>query len=125
MFFKTDAAAGSNLYGCSAANTWTLQSSASTTTAANYSLSFTSQSAVTVAHNLNTVNVLVQCYDTGSTALEYSSMTVTNANQVVVNFLSPQSGRCVVNGTGGTGATSSVGEANTGANAGVGGQGLY
>ncbi|MCC6589447.1 MAG: hypothetical protein IT168_22295 [Bryobacterales bacterium] len=126
MFFKTDAAAGSNLYGCSAANTWTLQSAPATITAANFSVSFTSQSAVTVAHNLNTVNVLVQCYDTGSTALEYSSMTVTNANQVLVNFLSPQSGRCVVNGAGGTsGGGASGGEANTGANAGAGGQGLY
>jgi hypothetical protein len=104
MFFKTDAPAGSNLYGCTAANSWSLQAGGGGSMGPgtpNASQSFTAQTTVTIVHDLNSLNVIVQCYDTASRAIEYNSVTVTNANQVVVTFQSPQSGRCVVNGTGG------------------------
>lgn len=103
MFFKTDAPAGSNLYGCAATNSWSLQAGSAGATGPgtpNASQSFTAQTTVTIVHDLNSLNVIVQCYDTASRAIEYNSVTVTNANQVAVTFQSPQSGRCV-NGTGG------------------------
>jgi hypothetical protein len=178
-FFKTDAAAGQNLYACTAQNVWTLQSGAGgvpsasghanqvlsndgvtvgwrslggdaggapdavTVTGiqgrpvgatapadgqvlrwsetagrwepaiaeaaggANYSQAFTSQTSVTMpggAHGLGTANVIVECYDGGtpSRKLEADSISVDPATfDITVTFANPQSGRCVVNGSGG------------------------
>jgi len=105
MFFKTNAPAGSNLYGCVATNTWSLQAGGSSGSSGpgtpNASQTFTAQTSVTIVHDLSSLNVIVQCYDSASRAIEYNSVTVTDANRVAVTFQSPQSGRCVVNGTGG------------------------
>lgn len=133
MFFKTDAPSGSNLYGCVAANTWSLQSgggSGSGTGSPNPSVSFSNAALVNVTHALGTINVLVQCYNAANQAIEYHSLAVADNNTVAVTFAAPQSGRCVVNGTGGSGSGgggggSTSGESNTASNTGAGGQGLF
>ena len=73
----------------------------------NYGQSFTSQTSVSIpgsAHGLNTANVVVECYDNSVPAhrVETGSVTVDPATfDVGVTFTTPQSGRCVVNGSGG------------------------
>jgi hypothetical protein len=55
-------------------------------------------------HNLNTPNLVVSCYDSASPAnmIEPSNITVNQSTyDVAISFLQPQSGRCVVNGSGG------------------------
>lgn len=105
MFFKTDAPAGSNLYGCAATNTWSLQAGGGTGPSEpgtpNASQTFTAQTSVTIAHNLSSLNVIVQCYDSANRAIETNSVTVNDSNTVAVTFQAAQTGRCVVNGTGG------------------------
>lgn len=131
MFFKSNAPAGTNLYGCAATNVWSQQAGGTGGSGAgtpNVSQSFTSSTAVTVNHALGTTNVIVQCYDTISKAIEAGTVTVIDASSVAITFQSPQSGRCVVNGTGGSGAGGSgggTGESNTGSNAGTGGVGPF
>ncbi|MGC8807881.1 MAG: hypothetical protein ACP5QB_10135 [Thiomonas sp.] len=68
---------------------------------ANYSQSFTSQTSVSLTHNAGTTNVLVACYDANNREIIPQSVTVTDANTVTVTFGSAQSGRCVVNSSGG------------------------
>jgi hypothetical protein len=84
--------------------------------AANYAEPFTSQTAVTVAgstHNLGTSNLIVDCYDDATPANRIEPNTVTvdpSTFDVIVTFTAPQSGKCVLNGSGGGagGAVSSV-----------------
>jgi len=72
----------------------------------NYSQSFTSQTTIVIAgttHGLGTANVIVGCYDNSVPALRItpSSITVHPATyDVTVTFISAQSGRCVLNGSG-------------------------
>lgn len=117
MFFKTGAAAGSNVYGCTAANTWTVEGGATATP--NYSKPFTSVTTLSILgteHLLNTANLLVTCYDSESPAhiVEPDSVTVDPVTyNVAIAFAQAQSGRCVVNGnslsgSGGGGAVASV-----------------
>jgi hypothetical protein len=179
-FFKTDAAAGQNLFACTSANVWTLESGASGlptvpgnanrvlsndgTTAdwralagdlsgapqavtvtgiqgrpigslapadgqvlkwssadsqwepavaqaaggVNYSQTFSSQTSVSIlgsAHGLGTANLIVDCYDNATPArrIEADSISVDPSSfDVSVSFANPQSGRCVVNGSGST-----------------------
>jgi hypothetical protein len=74
----------------------------------NYAKSFFSATSVTILgteHSLATSNLIVACYDNTTTPLrrvEPDSVTVDPATyNVVVNFSQPQSGACVVNGSGG------------------------
>lgn len=109
LFFDTDATPGSNIYACTATDTWTLQAGGNSV--ANTDHTFTAQTSVVLNHALNTTRILVQCYDatTNGNAIGFNSLTVTDANNVTVGFASPQTGRCVVNGgsggVGGGGAT--------------------
>jgi len=128
LFFDSDAPAGANLYGCVSANTWALETGGGAG-AENPSQSFTAQTVVTLAHNLGTQNILVRCYDGANRAIEFDSLVVTGGNSAVVTFATPQTGRCVANGTGGGGTGGGggggSGEANTASNVGVGGVGLF
>ncbi len=73
----------------------------------NYSQAFTSQTSVTMAggaHGLGTANVIVECYDSGtpSRRIEVDSVAVDPATfDITVTFANAQTGRCVVNGSGG------------------------
>jgi hypothetical protein len=74
----------------------------------NYSQSFFNATNVTILgtqHNLLTSNLIVACYDNSVSPLrrvEPDSVTLDPATfNVVVNFTQPQSGVCVVNGSGG------------------------
>lgn len=74
----------------------------------NYSQSFfnaTSVSILGTSHNLVTSNLIVACYNNTVSPLvrvEPDSVTIDPATyNVVVNFTQPQSGVCVVNGSGG------------------------
>ncbi len=132
MYFKSDAPAGGNLYGCVSANTWSQQAGGagggSGAGTPNVSQSFTTATAVTVNHALATTNVIVQCYDGASKAIEANTVTVIDSSSVAVTFSSPQSGRCVVNGTGGSGGGGGgggSGESNTASNVGTAGIGPF
>jgi hypothetical protein len=74
----------------------------------NYSAAFTSQTSVTIAgsaHGYKSANLLVQCFDTGtSIVVPYSVAINSSSYDVTIGFSAPQSGRCVVNG-GGPGGT--------------------
>ena len=67
-----------------------------------YASSFTSQTSVTIAgtaHQLNTPNLVVNCYDTETPAMEVEPNTVSvnlTTYDVTISFAQPQSGRCVV-----------------------------
>lgn len=69
-------------------------------TAFVYSQSFTTQTTVALAHNLNTLAVLVQCYDGGSppSLVDPASAVITDANTVTVTFGVAQTGKCIVVG---------------------------
>ena len=97
MYYLSNANPGYNLFYCTSANVWT----AAGASAPNYSQSFTAQTSVTLAHNLGTTNVMVQCYDANNHQVEFATFTITDLNDVAVTFFTPQTGRCVVNGFGG------------------------
>jgi hypothetical protein len=73
----------------------------------NYSQAFTAQTVVSMpggAHGLGTANVIVGCYDGAipRRRIEADSVTIDPATfDITVSFATPQSGRCVVNGSGG------------------------
>ncbi len=77
------------------------------TGAENFSLDFTSATVLNLDHNLGTQSVLVGCSDPAGQAVIPDSVRVVDANRVTVSFLVAQSGRCVVNATGGGGGSSS------------------
>lgn len=113
-FLKTNAAPGQNLYVCTAPGdpgTWTVQGG---TSAPNYYQGFTNQSNVTLAHNLNSAAIVVVCYDSAASpnSVEFNSLHIVNVNTAAVTFGAPQSGTCVVNGSGGGGGGSSAGGAS-------------
>jgi hypothetical protein len=72
----------------------------------NYGVPFTGQTVVTIlgtTHKLGTKNLIVACYDDANpaNALDVASHTVDGSSyDVIVTFLTPQSGYCVVNGSG-------------------------
>jgi hypothetical protein len=70
---------------------------------ANPTVSFTSQTSVTFTHNLNTLNVLIQCYDGSDNLIAQNGHQLTSVNAATVTFSAAQTGRCVANGTGGSG----------------------
>lgn len=85
----------------------------------NYSKTFFNATSVTILgteHNLVTSNLIVACYDnTVSPLLRVEPDTVTldpATYNVVVNFNQPQSGACVVNGSGGGTPISLSGDLN-------------
>ncbi len=87
-----------------------------------YASSFTSQTAVTIpgtAHQLNTANLVVYCYDTETPAMEVDPDTVSvnlTTYDVTINFATAQSGRCVVSSGGsGSGGSGSGGSGAAGA----------
>jgi hypothetical protein len=67
----------------------------------NPGVSFTAQTSVTFTHNLNTLNVLIQCYDGSDNAIAYNGLTLTSVNAASITFAAAQTGRCAANGTGG------------------------
>lgn len=73
------------------------------TGSANPSQSFTSQTSVTFTHNLNSMNVLIACYDGSNVLIEPNSLTLSSVNAAAVTFSQAQTGRCVANATGGGG----------------------
>ncbi len=78
---------------------------------ANFSLDFTAATSVTLSHNLATRSVLIGCTDTSGQAVIPDAVRVLDENRVQVDFAVAQSGKCVVNasgGGGGAGAVSSV-----------------
>jgi hypothetical protein len=78
----------------------------------NYSASFTSASSVTIPgsqHKFPNSNLVVTCYDNASPAnlVEPNKVTIDPATlNVTVSFAAAQTGRCVVNGSGGLGLNS-------------------
>ena len=85
----------------------------------NFGGAFTAVTTLSILgtqHNLNTSNLLVNCYDNAAPAnlIEPSHVTIDPVTyNVTVTFATPQSGKCLVNGSGGVGmgATSLTGAA--------------
>ncbi len=111
---------GGQLLGWSAANaTWT---PTTFQVPPNFGGTFNNVTTFTIPgtqHNLNTANLLVSCYDTASPAnlIEPGQVTIDPASfNVTVRFATPQSGKCLVNGSGGVsmGATALTGSATLG-----------
>lgn len=104
LFFNTAAQPGTNVYGCTATNTWSAQSGL--VSVPNYGRPFTTLTTLVILgteHLLNTPNILVSCYDNGSPArvIEPDSVTVNGTTyDVTIQFVQAQSGRCVLNGNG-------------------------
>ncbi|MFZ5926183.1 MAG: hypothetical protein ACOYX1_01935 [Acidobacteriota bacterium] len=78
--------------------------------AANFSLDFSGATTVDLSHNLGTRAVLVGCGDQTGLGVIPDSVAVLDENRVRVTFAVAQTGRCVVNASGGAGggAVSSV-----------------
>ncbi len=74
----------------------------------NFALDFTNATTVSLDHNLGRQSVLVGCVDSAGQAVIADSVRVVDANRVQVIFAVPQSGRCVVNATGGGGGGGTV-----------------
>jgi hypothetical protein len=113
---------GSVLRWNSANNEWEMGAAGT----ANYSSSFSGATAVTIPgseHGMTTVNLVVTCYDDGSPARTVEPDTVgidVETLDIQIAFATPQSGRCVVNGSGGssssgTGGGGSIGNLEVGA----------
>jgi hypothetical protein len=74
---------------------------------ANFSQAFSNATTVTIAgaaHGLGTPNLLVECYDAGTPAhrVEPDAIAIdAGSYDVTVTFATAQTGRCVVNGSGG------------------------
>lgn len=68
----------------------------------NYSQSFTAQTSVTINHALNSTAVLMSCYDgtTGNQVVP-GIVDIVDVNNIAVTFTQAQTGKCVVNSTGG------------------------
>jgi len=69
----------------------------------NFSVGFTSSTQLFLAHNLGTRSVLVGCTDESGAAVIPNEVLVVDENLVRVGFAVAQSGRCVVNASGGAG----------------------
>ena len=116
-YFKTDASAGQNFYGCTASDVWTVQTPGESP---NYSAAFTSQTSVVIpgtAHGYTTTNLIIECYDTGTSIVIPSSVAIDSSTyDVTIGFSSPRSGRCLVNGggAGGSGGPGSSGGSGSG-----------
>ena len=97
--------ADGQLLGWSAAATKWLP--VSITAPPNFGTSFSGTTVMAIPgtrHNLNTANLIVSCYDSASPAnlIEPSHITIDQITyDVAVSFAQPQTGRCVVNGSGG------------------------
>jgi hypothetical protein len=82
-----------------------------------YASSFTSATSVTIlgtAHQLNTPNLVVNCFDTETPAVEVDANTVSvnlATYDVTITFTQPQSGRCVVSSGGSASSGSGGGSA--------------
>jgi len=115
----TTAPTNGQLLGWSAASTTWLPLTVATPP--NFGTTFSGTTVLAIPgteHNLNTPNLLVGCYDNASPAnlIEPSHVTVNQSTyDVAVSFLQPQSGRCVVNGSGGLSSGSGGGSGGSGA----------
>ncbi len=84
----------------------------------NVRADFASATSVVITHNLNTANVVVQCFNGSNVPIAITSLSTITVNAVTANFAS-STGYCIVNGTGGigpagtTGATGSTGAAGS------------
>ena len=74
----------------------------------NYSQSFTAQTSVSLTHGLGTKDLIIACYDGSDVQIGPDDVTVAGSTPwaVAVEFSSSQTGRCVVNGSGGTASSS-------------------
>jgi len=70
------------------------------TAASNYTQSFTTQTSVTLTHNLGTKNIIVACYDATDIFIAPHRIDIGAADpwDTVVTFYETETGRCVVNG---------------------------
>jgi hypothetical protein len=66
--------------------------------ASAYGQDFVTTTSVAVAHNLNTLNVIIQVRDTGGNILIPDTIIVNDANNVTVTFNGSRSGKVVVIG---------------------------
>jgi hypothetical protein len=79
----------------------------------NYSAAFTAQTNLIIpgaGHGYESANLLVACYDANNTTVEPGSVSINPSTyDVTVTFQTAQTGRCVINGSSGSGGVSSGG----------------
>lgn len=107
LFFRSNVAAGKNLYGCTASDTWTAQADViSPSGMTNYVVPFTNQTGLTVTaamHGFDSPNLLVTCFDAAVPANQFppASVTINSSTfEVNVQFFGARTGRCVLNAPG-------------------------
>lgn len=98
----------SNLYNCQGGTYAPFAAGGGGSGQPAFSQSFTSQTSIVLHHSFNTFNVLTDCYDATNNEISPAQITVTDANDVTVKFLSAQTGRCVVNGSVGPSGSATV-----------------
>jgi hypothetical protein len=76
----------------------------------NVKATFTSQTSIVVTHNLNTLNIIVDCRN-GSGAQLSNTLSSQTVNAVTITFGGSSSGSCTINGTGGVGPAGATGPA--------------
>lgn len=74
LFFKTDATAGQNIYGCTSTNTWTLQSSSA---ASGFSASISSSTVLAITAGISRVGTDVTSTDASTATISGSTSTST------------------------------------------------
>ncbi|HEX4166182.1 MAG TPA: hypothetical protein VHZ55_11980, partial [Bryobacteraceae bacterium] len=79
LFFNTNVAAGSNLYGCTAANTWTTLSNSSASTP-QVTLTPTSVTFTTQTIGTSSGGTTITLLNSGTSYLTLSSITMSGAN---------------------------------------------
>jgi hypothetical protein len=75
----------------------------------NQSCTLTAATSCTVTHNLNSTNIVAQCFNGSGVDVPVTSLSAQTVNAVTVNVGGATTGKCVVNGTGGIGATGPAG----------------
>lgn len=117
-FFDSDAMAGENILICTSTDVWTpIRGSGSG--AGNYSLAFTGQTSITLAHNFNSTAVLVECENSSKRRVEPDSVDYTDPNSAIVTFFASQTGTCKAN-AGGSGGSGGGADMTTVTNSGAG-----
>lgn len=104
-YYLTTAMAGQNIHLCQGAGTWVkVATDAASAGAVNYTQSFSGATSVTLQHGAGTGNVVPFCVDANGDAMEWNSFRIVDSDTAVVTFSVPQTGRCVVNGSGAGGS---------------------
>lgn len=119
VYYLTTAPEGQNVHLCQAAGQWAKIATAAAAPAAgseNFAQPFIGVTSVTLAHNSGTDSIVPFCVDLNGDAIEWNGFRIVDGNTAVVTFSTAQSGRCIVNRSGGAGSEAEAIPAQAGQN---------